>query len=328
MKSLFKGAIEPPAPGIYPGVPAETYHKWNAVSSSVLKTLAGHEGCPLKCRDYLDRKDEIDSPALALGRAIHDAILLPEDYLRNFTFGKACEAVIASGKNKGKACGKPGKFLDFSKDTGAEYWVCGTHAGPDSTVADNMITDRDQETVENVRKAVHAHPEAQDILFGEGSNEASIVWVDSETGLTVKTRIDRYAWTHRLVPQPGGPGVRQRVPTHIDIKTTASACRWKFSKQIDDLGYHIQAAMHFEGCDTIAKSPQRRYLYIAVEKEAPYAMGFYELEPDAIEQGAREYRRLLTRFAHCLEKDEWPGYTADQIGYISIPSYAFDAEVN
>lgn len=66
--------IDPPGNGIYFDVPAEEYHKWNAVSVSWLHKL--HDS-PATLRDWLynDGEEQEDKKSLTLGTAVHCAIL-------------------------------------------------------------------------------------------------------------------------------------------------------------------------------------------------------------------------------------------------------------
>ena len=61
--------------------------------------------------------------------------------------------------------------------------------------------------------------------------------------------------------------------------------------------------------------------YIAVEKEPPWELAVYELDPEALEQGRREHETQMARYAEGLRTGVWEGYPA-RVRPISLPRYA------
>ncbi len=59
---------------------------------------------------------------------------------------------------------------------------------------------------------------------------------------------------------------------------------------------------------------------MVIEKSAPYAISVYQLDQTSLEQGRHEFKTLLARYQHCLETNDWPAYTIQEI---SLPRYAF-----
>jgi len=139
-------------------------------------------------------------------------------------------------------------------------------------------------------------------------NEVSAVWRDKETGVQCKARIDR------LTVLSGWSMV-------ADVKTSKSAMRQSFSKDLYFYQYHQQAAMYLDGCDALAPHP-RKYVFIVIEKVPPYPVAVLELEQDAIDLGRDEYKKHLATYAECLASGHWPGYD-DGISYVSLPTWAF-----
>lgn len=159
-----------------------------------------------------------------------------------------------------------------------------------------------------IRDAVWAHPTARELLMGDGLNEISALWKDAGTGLYVKGRPDR------LTTLAGWSVV-------MDLKTTLNASPSAFARDLYYYHYHQQGALYLDGCDALAPH-QRKFIFVAVEKDPPYAVAVYELEDDALSLGRDEYQKHLTAYARCLESGQWPGYP-DGVGYISVPSWAF-----
>jgi hypothetical protein len=63
-------------------------------------------------------------------------------------------------------------------------------------------------------------------------------------------------------------------------------------------------------------------VFIAVEREAPYAVGVYRLLDEVIALGRAENEDLLRQYVWCQKNATWPGY-GDQIQDIGIPVYGF-----
>lgn len=140
--------------------------------------------------------------------------------------------------------------------------------------------------------------------FLEKANvEQSIYWIDPETNILCKCRPDIL-----------------RPNLIADLKTTINGSAKAFSKAIYDYGYHIQAAMIQGALLEIKKVKLNDFLFLVIEKSAPYAISIYQLDQASIEQGRQEFKQLLSRYKHCLETNAWPAYA---IQTISIPLYGF-----
>jgi hypothetical protein len=107
-----------------------------------------------------------------------------------------------------------------------------------------------------------------------------------------------------------------------DIKTTNDASPRSFQRDIMKYGYHIQAAMVQDGIYHVTKKMIETFVFIAIEKEEPYAIGIYELDKESIQKGREEYKALLDDYIPYQEKDVkiWPGYKPT---VISLPAYYY-----
>jgi exodeoxyribonuclease VIII len=68
-----------------------------------------------------------------------------------------------------------------------------------------------------------------------------------------------------------------------------------------------------------------RFIFIAVEKEYPFAVGVYELDNEACGLGEELRQRDMQRIKTCKKRNEWPGYSND-ISSLSLPPYATNVE--
>ena len=157
--------------------------------------------------------------------------------------------------------------------------------------------------VQAMRESVMSHPSARELL-AEGMAEQSFfgrLW-----DVDVKCRPD---WLNNGIV--------------VDLKTTTDASLNGFSKSIANFRYAVQAAFYSDilaslGHDVVA------FLFIAVEKTAPYAVGVYELDDMSLEIGREQYQRDLDTYRRCVESGEWPAYSSS-IERISLPKWAIAA---
>jgi hypothetical protein len=162
-----------------------------------------------------------------------------------------------------------------------------------------------------LRDAVLAHPTARQMLAPPLQTEVSAYWTDADTGLACRMRAD---------------GVRADDALVLDVKTAQDASPEGFSRAAATWRYHWQAAFYMAG---LAAAPggfrPERFLFIAVEKAAPFLVGVYELAFGAAEQGEREVRAALREYAACKARGIWPGYSADVV-QLELPAWAVDEQ--
>ena len=139
-------------------------------------------------------------------------------------------------------------------------------------------------------------------LLANARYEQSIYWRDEDSGILCKCRPD--IWHPNMIS---------------DLKTTADASLVSFQRDIYKYGYHIQAAMQQDGILAVTGKLIKEFVFIAVEKEEPYAAATYLLRQDAIDRGREEYKSALLKFKNCLQNNDWPGY---EIQEVSLPAYA------
>lgn len=151
-------------------------------------------------------------------------------------------------------------------------------------------------------KSIQSNELAREVI-SDAWYEKSIYWTDDETGLLCKVRPD--IWHNNMIG---------------DLKTTVSASYRDFQRSILSYGYHIQAGMIYEALRVVNKQVMNNFVYVAIEKEPPYALAVYQLDELALEQGVRVFKDILRGIRRCIDENNWPSYDS---GLITLPTWAF-----
>jgi len=158
-------------------------------------------------------------------------------------------------------------------------------------------------------QAVDLHQGAKPMLT-EGVAEQSAFWIDSETGIECKVRPD---WLSMKFGEVTGIA---------DLKTCCDASAETFTKSCAQWGYDIQAAYYQDGIYAVT-GKRVPFYFIAVEKDAPYAVAVYKANNEMIETGRAKYRQALKQIKWCRENDSWPAYQPyGEIEEIGLPRWA------
>lgn len=165
-----------------------------------------------------------------------------------------------------------------------------------------ILTAEDARNLKGVVNAVHTHPIASRLLKN-ARFECSMFAEDAE-GTLRKFRPD-------ILPNSGNV-----IP---DLKTVEDASPEAFSKSLSKYGWHRKAAYYLDGCRLLGRE-FTAFVLIAVEKLPPYAVAVYQVDPQAIILGRREYQRDLTVFRQCVATGNWPAYPTE-ISCISLPMW-------
>lgn len=276
----LKARIPAPSPGVYENVPFHVYLKWDAASNSGLKEL---KRSPAHLLAHLQEPFN-DTDAMRLGRATHCAMLEPDHFEKRFAIGPA---ELRSNADKEKRASLEVEF------------------GPG-----HVLRPREFEQCLRIRDGVHRYEAARRLLLSaNGANELSVVWIDPDTGVTCKARLDRIDYTI------GGGAI-------VDLKSTEDAGEDAFSRTIWNYQYHCQGALYLGGafeCQIAA----RHYVILAYEKEPPFGVGVFRLDEGTLSAGETQVRPLLALYRQCKDRNEWPGYP-DRVRDIALPTYAWN----
>lgn len=150
-----------------------------------------------------------------------------------------------------------------------------------------------------IQKAVMTHPLAKELLSGGDSEVSCFQVID---GTHTKARAD-YLRKDGII---------------VDLKTTQDASPEGFAKSIADFGYYRQAAWYMSLFGR--EMPVDSFIFVAVEKEPPFAIGVYTLSEEALERGQNEIWKLFEIYQECLQSGDWYGYP-NEIKTLDLPAW-------
>lgn len=191
--------------------------------------------------------------------------------------------------------------IDKRTKEGKQAWQDWQDANPGKVA----IAKPDMTVLVAMRDALMAHPLAR-IALTDGVPEQSIFWTSD--GVDCRCRPDYW-----------------REGVLYDLKTTIDARPDAFSRACWNYRYHVQSAFYLDGYHGVTDAPVGDFVFIAIEKTAPYAVAMYHANEAMVEQGRNEYRADLAVYRECLERDEWPGYSPE-ITSILLPRWAMEVE--
>ncbi len=163
----------------------------------------------------------------------------------------------------------------------------------------------DYDNIRGMAAAIHGHPECLALMDGDCVKELTGYWIDPETGLLCKCRVDLLNKTKGIL---------------VDWKSCIDARPGPWCKKAWDLGYHLQAAWYLWGVSMIAGIEHDHFIFVAVEKKPPYGIQIYPAMPDLLKYSRTICRGALDRYAQYLKEDEWPCYTEMSPGF-DLPTW-------
>ena len=257
------------------------YHAHPAISKSHLDLIARS---PMHYwARYLDPKRVAPEPtaAMLLGSALHTHVLELDKWDREY-------AVAPDG-------------IDRRTKAGKEAWAAFEAESADRTV----LSRSDADLVMHMGRSILTHPAAAMLLGMDGEAETTHMWTDATTGLQCKCRPD---W----ISVDGG--------ILVDLKTTEDASPREFQRSIAKWRYHVQAGWYMAGVEAAYGTRPSGFIFIAVEKKPPFAVGVYAADEEMINRGYEIAMRDLQKLAECKAADQWPAYS-HRIEPISLPAW-------
>jgi hypothetical protein len=269
-------------------LPNAEYHNHPAIGSSGLKLL---QRSPLHYwAKYLDpdREREEPTPAMKLGTAWHCAIFEPDQFTERYV-------QVPEG-------------LDRRTKEGKALWAELEASGLEPLSASTW------EQLRRMREASRSNPISR-VLFGDGVSavcEASMFWVDSDTGANCKMRPDFMVAPCEMFPHG----------LIADGKTCLDASPEGFAKFVWNYDAHLQSAWYCDGFQKVHGTSQPpTFIWLAQEKDAPFASAYYSASEDLLAYGRKTYKSLLEIYKNCVASNTWPGYPSE-VKPLTLPTWA------
>jgi len=270
----------------------EQYHNAPGISNSHLSCIATRSPMHYWAK-YIDpdRDRGVSTPAQILGQAIHIAILEPDLMEENVVCGLEIDRRSNANKAEWKA---------FEAEHAHQIIV------PSEKYAD----------VRNIRDAVHRHPVAHGLLQGGRAEQTffateRIQTTDATTGeiteedVLIKCRTDYLHDSGRMI---------------VDVKSTEDASPTGFGKSAANYRYDVQNAWYNGVFDALYGEHPENWVFLAFEKDPPYAVGVYYTTPEQVARAAVAARRDFMRIVECRRAQHWPDYGFD-IQELQLPGW-------
>lgn len=214
-------------------------------------------------------------------------------------FGTACHLAILEPEDfeklvvRGPADRRGNKWSDLE-----------TACGLDGRV---LLTEKDFDNVLSMRDMIHANAFLNGIVTGgKRMVEATGYFIDPVTKELCRVRPDLY---------------REDIGVILDIKSTKNAGSDEFARSVSNYGYHAQEAFYSDGWNAVGKIVNG-FLFMAFEKESPFAFKIYELPPSIVDEGRVAMRKALDTYHSCRESNSWPAY-AEEVEELSFKRWQY-----
>jgi hypothetical protein len=251
--------------GILHGLSSEDYHgDRSAVSSTQLKRMLTS---PAHFLSGINEPEE-STEALLFGSVLHGRMLAPDAFdARFFAMPKV---------NRAKKDGKQ-RYAEYLVQADGRTVYPEAWKEPIERIIDNTMT----------------HRRARE-LFANGEPEVVFVWLDSDTGIKCKIRVDWWA----------------RPSALVDVKSAEDVTVDGFRRACARFGYALSAAMYCEGVFQLT-GDELDWAFVACEKARPNSVAVYRASRQFLERGKSDFRRALRQLAECRARGHFPMLQAD-----------------
>lgn len=263
-------------PSIIPDMPEAEYHARPEVSKHDLDMI---RRAPLL---YWHKKANPDaaSDEMNFGSLVHLAVLQPDLLESSVAFlpDDAPSRVSDRNRNAKKPSETTLEAIAWWDDWNAK------------TEGKQIVKPEAYERVLGIQKSLMRNPATAQFIEMEGMREASFFY--ELHGVKCRSRMDF-----------SGQGIIW------DLKTCGDASASGFAKEIGSGGYHRQGALYLDAAKACDR-PAKKFVFVTVEKTAPFLCSFHILGNVSIDTARIENRRNLETYKRCLESGIWPNMAA------------------
>ena len=229
----------------------------------------------------MERTRPKDAASLRWGSALHCMVLEPARFADEYTIGGPVN---------------PKTQKPYGSDTiKFQEWAL-TQTKP-------ILTHEEFRLITGMADAIAAHPVARTIRDEPRQTELSVFW--ELDGVPCKARLDCL-----------------QENTIWDIKTARDASYRGFERAIADYRYMMQAAWYLDGAGRAGLvKPGCRYLWIAVENAAPYALAVYQASLKLLQVGHDRCEQAVALWRDCEKKRVWPAAYSQDVVKMDAPAW-------
>ena len=165
----------------------------------------------------------------------------------------------------------------------------------DWTLGKNYIRFEENEMVQKMKASIFNHYAARSILednvcFMQDIRE----FTEPETGINGKIAVDC------AIPEK---------KWLVDLKSSDDASPKGFYWNAIKYGYDMQGAWYKDGYEAATGNEITSFIFIVVEKTAPYKVACYFMTPEMLQNGRQKYLQACKIYAECMVSGEWYGYS-------------------
>lgn len=275
-------------------MPAADYHALPHASSHRLHVFRTYT--PAHARYEMDHPTP-QTPAMAIGEAVHVAVLEPARFHHLYLPPLSCSAI----KKDGTVCAN-----DATKFIGGT-WLCGVHGKGENESTATILSSDDWDRIHRISEAVNESESASKLIRLCDRREVVMQWEDVD-GVKCKARMDAV-----------GNGIILDLKTSRDIRPDA------FRRDLFRLGYLHQAAFYRRGAARCGLEIDDSVI-IAVENDAKSAIGcrVYRIKDDLLALADQQITNDLRRWGECERSGVWPGYS-DDIEEIGVTAWDYQS---
>lgn len=229
-------------------------------------------------------EDYHSTVALRQGTIIHACVLEPERFDSEF--------VVLPEINKRTKAGKA-EWEEWEKENVDKF----------------PLTEEEHRKAMVIRHHVMQNPKASELFTG-GQAEVPILWHSKKYDREFKARADYIK-------------VIGDTMLILDLKTTQEASFEAFQRSVIKWSYSVQAAHYRDGFSTLHPDKDVHFIWVAVEKSAPYGVSIFSANEEVYEHGKKLIEKGINNYDEGMKDPGgvWLPYPAD-IQQMRIPRWA------
>ena len=267
------------------GIIIESNNDYHSDLTAISKSrLAKMSVCP-KYFKWCEDNPQEPSEDLIVGSAFHKLVLEPDTFNDEFVVMPLIDRRTKAGKDM---------YAQFVQEN----------------INKEIITQDQYEIICEMRDSVTSNKYARALL--NGNREHSFYTQDKLTKEFIKARPDCYRT------------VQDRIVI-TDLKSCRSAVTEDFMRDAIKFNYDLQAYMYTNTVSSVMEIPKENidFVFIAVEKKAPYMINILQADQFVLERGEALFREYIGKYHECKESGNWYGLNGSYgiINNLSLPNY-------